>query len=135
MANLLSHTFRSLCFLGIIVLIAPPSTGASDAPPLVGAVRDGNVEAVRFLLEQRADANAAEGDGLSALHWAARRGEPESRSVLALRGGGRGEDANVRRLLSKRLGYRPNWFVAALVRCAAFPSVDHALLVLSLIHI
>jgi ankyrin repeat protein len=82
MANLLSHTFRSLCFLGIIVLIAPPSTGASDAPPLVGAVRDGNVEAVRFLLEQRADANAAEGDGLSALHWAARRGEPEIAKLL-----------------------------------------------------
>ena len=82
MSNLLSYKSRILWILALIVLTAAPSAGASDAPPLVSAVRDGDVEAVRLLVGQGADANAAEGDGLSALHWAARRGEPEIAKIL-----------------------------------------------------
>ena len=78
----LSYKSRIHWTLTLIVLAAALSAGASDAPPLVSAVRDGDVAAVRLLLGQGADANAAEGDGLSALHWAARRGEPEIAKVL-----------------------------------------------------
>ena len=97
MSKVLPYTSRILWILALIVLTAAPSTGAegpqqdaqifailraSDAPLLVSAVRDGDVEAVRSLLRQGADANAAEGDGLSTLHWAARRGEPEIAKIL-----------------------------------------------------
>ena len=96
MSKVLPYTSRILGILALIVLTAAPSTGAegpqdaqifailraSDAPPLVSAVRDGDVEAVRSLLRQGADANAAEGDGLSTLHWAARSGEPEIAKIL-----------------------------------------------------
>ena len=82
MAHLLSDKSRNLWILALIVLTVAPAAGASDAPPLVSAVRDGDVKAVRLLLGQRADANAAEGDGLSALHWAARRGEAEIAKIL-----------------------------------------------------
>ena len=38
--------------------------------PLVEAVKEGSTEAVRALLDQRVDVNAAEADGTTALHWA-----------------------------------------------------------------
>jgi len=37
---------------------------------LVDAVKNGNVAAVRTLLQQRVDVNAPEPDGSTALHWA-----------------------------------------------------------------
>lgn len=43
----------------------------AGAPPVVEAAKDGNVETVRALLAKRADPNAAESDGTTALHWAA----------------------------------------------------------------
>ena len=49
---------------------------AAPAPaPVADAARRGDLEAVRDLLRQGADANAAHGDGMSALHWAAERGD------------------------------------------------------------
>lgn len=45
---------------------------ASDLP-LVDAVKDRNVAAVRALLKKRVDVNAVEGDGATALHWAVYR--------------------------------------------------------------
>ncbi len=44
---------------------APPSTPVADA-----AMR-GDANAVKSLLEQGADVNAPQGDGMTALHWAA----------------------------------------------------------------
>ena len=41
------------------------------APPLVEAVKEGQIETVRALLAKRVDPNAAEADGTTALHWAA----------------------------------------------------------------
>ena len=37
----------------------------------------GDAAAVRALLKQGADVNAAQGDGMTALHWAAERGDAE----------------------------------------------------------
>jgi ankyrin repeat protein len=39
---------------------------------LLQAAKDNDIEAVRRLLRQKADANASQGDGATALHWAAR---------------------------------------------------------------
>ena len=48
---------------------------APGATPVADAARGGDPDAVRALLRQGADANAAHGDGMSALHWAAERGD------------------------------------------------------------
>ena len=42
----------------------------------------GDVAAVRKLIAQRADVNAAQGDGMTALHWAAERGDTALTSLL-----------------------------------------------------
>jgi ankyrin repeat protein len=47
-----------------------PQAGASEGG-LIDAVRSRDVQSVRALLEQRADVNAPQGDGATALHWAA----------------------------------------------------------------
>ena len=60
----------------------------------------GNAAEVRALIEARADVNAALGDGMTALHWSAERGDGEIASLL-LSAGARVESTT-------RLGaYRP----------------------------
>jgi ankyrin repeat protein len=71
---------------------------AADAPRLAMAVRAdaespvadaamrGDLEAVRALVKQGADVNAAQGDGMTALHWAARKGELELVELLVYAG-------------------------------------------------
>ncbi len=60
-----------------ITLSAPPA-----AAPVAEAARAGDLEAVRGLLASGEDANAAHGDGMSALHWAAERGDTALVEVL-----------------------------------------------------
>ena len=50
--------------------------------PLIQAARQCDVEAGASLLEQGADADAAEGDGMTALHWAAERSHAEVAELL-----------------------------------------------------
>src|SRR5438105_10618534 len=46
------------------------------------AAMQADAAAVRALLQQGADVNAAEGDGMTALHWAAEHGDPDLASLL-----------------------------------------------------
>ena len=62
--------------LGALCLAVLIGAGAPDAPVADAAMR-GDVDAVRQLLREGADVNAAQGDGMSALHWAAEHGDPE----------------------------------------------------------
>jgi ankyrin repeat protein len=55
------------------------STGTT---PMLDAAKLDDKEAVRALVKQGADVNAAEGDGMTALHWAAAKGEPELADIL-----------------------------------------------------
>ena len=55
---------------------APPAT------PVADAARRGEAATVRALLAQGEDAAAAHGDGMSALHWAAERGDAEMAGAL-----------------------------------------------------
>jgi ankyrin repeat protein len=64
-----SHTAATWLCAGAIALVAAGVTGAGIR--LIDAVKSGSVEAVSALLKQKADVNAAEADGTTALHWAA----------------------------------------------------------------
>ena len=61
---------------------------ASPAPeaPVADAAAKGDVEAVRTLLRQGEDANTAQPDGMTALHWAAQRNQVEVAEVLLYAG-------------------------------------------------
>ena len=54
--------------------------------PVADAARSGDLDAVRSLLRGGADVNAAQGDGMSALHWAAERGDMALLEVLLYAG-------------------------------------------------
>jgi ankyrin repeat protein len=73
------------------MLLAPgvrpaAAAGRPDGPPLVEAVRAGDAQRVRALLARKADVNAAEGDGMTALHWAADRGDATVAGLLVRAG-------------------------------------------------
>jgi ankyrin repeat protein len=59
---------------GLLALAALLAAAPSDAPVADAAMR-GDVDKVRELLRQGADVNAALPDGMTALHWAAERGD------------------------------------------------------------
>jgi len=54
--------------------------------PLIDAVKQGDAAAVRGLLQQRTDVNAPEGDGATALHWAAYGDDGELVTLLIASG-------------------------------------------------
>jgi uncharacterized protein len=54
--------------------------------PVADAVMRGDTAQVRTLIRQGNDVNAAQADGMSALHWAARRGDANSAQVLLFAG-------------------------------------------------
>ena len=76
---------RTLSLVGA-GLLAAASAGAAAAVPLVDAARAEDAAAVRALLEQQVDVNAAEVDGTTALHWAAYRGDVETARLLLAAG-------------------------------------------------
>ena len=66
----------------LLFVAALVSAAAWGDPPLVEAARRGDTDAVISLLDRGADVNAAQGDGMTALHWAAKRGSLEMAEVL-----------------------------------------------------
>src|SRR5688500_15670858 len=59
---------------------------ASSTSPVADAVMRGDIDTVRTLLKQGADVNAPQGDGMTALHWAAQRGDAELTTMLIFGG-------------------------------------------------
>ena len=66
---------------------------AGPQPEIVSAVKAGNAVRVRTLVERKADVNATEADGTSALHWAVRGGDVGTTELL-IRAGARVDAAN-----------------------------------------
>ena len=64
-----TRCFRIGAVAAAVWLLASPAL-AADAP-VADAAMNGQVETVRALLADGADVNAAQGDGMTALHWAA----------------------------------------------------------------
>jgi len=80
------------------------AAATADAPVAEAASR-GDKAAVRALLKSAADVNAAQGDGMTALHWAAMNGDAELAQMLVFAG------ANVR--ATTRLGTYTPLFLAS----------------------
>ncbi len=78
---------RVVCGVALVALIAVlPATTAPAVQQSGAVVADaamrGDAAAVRDLLRDGADANASQGDGMSALHWAAQNGAADIAAVL-----------------------------------------------------
>jgi ankyrin repeat protein len=71
------------CAAAVLATSARPL--ASDSP-VADATMRGDVTVVRTLLKQGADVNAAHGDGMTALHWAARGGDSDLVRMLIYAG-------------------------------------------------
>jgi ankyrin repeat protein len=72
----------------VAALVVPLSvTGTVGvARPVADAAARGDIERVRELLRNGTDVNSAQGDGMTALHWAAERGDSELAEVLIYSG-------------------------------------------------
>ncbi len=80
-----SRAVMSVVSLGIAVVLvgsAPVSNSALSEVSITEAARQGDAKAVKSLLDGGADVNAAQGDGMTALHWAAERGHAEVANLL-----------------------------------------------------
>ncbi len=78
------HFFAA--FLSLAALVILSDANAAPVSPLADAAQRGDTATVRKLLRRGAEVNAAQGDGMSALHWAADRGDAELVRLLAYAG-------------------------------------------------
>src|SRR3979411_2572970 len=91
------HLIYVCLAVSVIALGAP-------RPPLVDAATSNDKAALRALLQKKADVNASEADGSTALHWASYRDDLESVDLLIKAG------AKVN--ASNDLGATPLWTAA-----------------------
>ena len=79
----------------LIVVLTAIGLDATGAAPvrLIEAIKAADKDAIRTLLQQRVDVNAAEPDGATALHWAARTNDSQTAEML-IRAGARVKAAN-----------------------------------------
>ena len=110
-----------------LAMLASPAAG-SDAP-LAEAVQQRDADAVHALLAQRADVNAPQADGATALHWAAYWNDLDTAGVLM--------DAGANVNAANDLGVTPLWLasthgtdddaalVTTLLRAGADPDAAH----------
>ena len=87
----------------VLLLLLSSGLGAAKAE-LADAASRGDVAAVRTLLAQKADVNATQSDGATALHWAVYRGDREMTDLLIRAG------ANVK--VANREGATPIWLAS-----------------------
>ncbi|HMF97364.1 MAG TPA: ankyrin repeat domain-containing protein [Vicinamibacterales bacterium] len=85
---------RSAPTLWLALTVSALSIGAArDAAPLADAVQHGDTQAVLSLLKARADVNAPQSDGATALHWAAYLDAADTTALL-IRAGAKVDAAN-----------------------------------------
>jgi len=83
-------TDRRMNLVGLVCVMAlllgaAPIAGVGGAPVADAAMRD-DVAAVRTLLRQKLDVQLAQGDGMTALHWAAEHGNQDITAMLLAAG-------------------------------------------------
>ena len=118
------HLMRTALLLVGFAVVASPAAGR-DAP-LADAARNRDTAAVEALLEQRADVNAPQADGATALHWAAYWNDVDTADLLVQAG------ADVK--VANDLGVTPLWLasshgdatlVTTLLTAGADPNATH----------
>ena len=77
---------KSLIACLIAFAAAAPLQAIASSPALIDAVKQKDSAGLRALLKRGADVNAAEGDGTTALHWAALNGDVEVARMLLYAG-------------------------------------------------
>jgi uncharacterized protein len=77
---------RGAVSLGLVVLLAISLGAAPDPAVVAAAAQARDAATVRALLTKGADVNAAQGDGMTALHWAAMNADRELASMLLYAG-------------------------------------------------
>jgi uncharacterized protein len=76
----------TLTLVGALLCVSMVILGATSNSYVADAARSGDHDAVRSLLQKGADVNAAQNDGMTALHWAAQRGDVEMAEMLIYAG-------------------------------------------------
>jgi len=76
------NTQRSLASLAFLLTIALPSIGVAAGADVADAAQKKDIAALRALVQGRADVNAAQPDGTTALHWAATWNNADAVSLL-----------------------------------------------------
>ena len=95
---------RMIGGVSVSILLAVAGVHASDTP-LADAAKNNDLDRVRTLMTEGADVNAAQGDGMTALHWAAFHDNDEVADLLLA------ADADVS--VQTRVGaLTPLWFAA-----------------------
>ena len=96
---------RLIASLGLAVAISVGVSASIDGSPIANAAQNGDRESVKALLKKGLDVNEAQGDGTTALHWAAMKGDAQMAQMLIFAG------ANVR--ATTRIGaYTPLYLAA-----------------------
>jgi uncharacterized protein len=90
--------------ISALVLLLSAAAFAAGRSDVADAAMRGDKAAVRTLLQQHADVNAAQPDGATAIHWAAYKGDNELASMLIAAG------ANVK--VANREGSTPLWLAS-----------------------
>ena len=64
--------------IGVFALSVLLSAATLPESPIADAAMRRDLPAVQALIKKKADVNAPQGDGMTALHWAAKNGDAES---------------------------------------------------------
>ena len=99
------HTTRIVLACAVAAVCSVASTALVGGSPVADAAMQNDLAMVRSLVQHGADVNAAEGDGMTALHWAAEHGNRDLASFLV------GAGASVRAVT--RIGAHTPLHVAA----------------------
>ncbi len=86
MRALHGRQFGGVVFVAALIGALVAATPWSPDAPVADAAMQGDLATVRDLLAGGADVNAAQGDGMTALHWAAERGDPALAEMLLYAG-------------------------------------------------
>ncbi len=96
-----SKAFRNSAAAAVVAFA---SLAAQAEPAIVDAAMNGDLKAVRALVRQSVDINAAQPDGMTALHWAVERRDLPMMNVLL--------EAGAKHDLTNRTGARPLYLAA-----------------------
>lgn len=77
---------RWVSTIALLLAVSGGTTAFIAESPVADAAARGDREAVKTLLKNAADVNAAQGDGMTALHWAAMNGDAEMARMLIVAG-------------------------------------------------